>query len=109
MPNLATYLESFPALFEKIYFLNLLAIAVPMNPLLPNTVTTSPEKEDLPPRPLFIAAVLISRGLTSEAKLQLGARLTKTGAGFRISPLIDRAAILSEIFSYLIKYDIDMN
>lgn len=43
---------------------SLLATAVPMKPLLPNTVTVSPEKEDRPPRPRFIAAVLRSRGRT---------------------------------------------
>ena len=46
---------------------NLLATAPPMNPEDPNTVTTSPEKDDRPPRPLFIAAVLSSRGRTSLA------------------------------------------
>ena len=46
---------------------NLLATAPPMNPEEPNTVTTSPEKDDRPPRPLFMAAVLSSRGRTSLA------------------------------------------
>ena len=37
---------------------HLLATAVPMKPFEPKTVTTSPEKEDLPPRPRFMEAVL---------------------------------------------------
>ena len=37
-----------------------------MNPFEPNTVTTSPENEDLPPRPRFIPEVLSCLGLISE-------------------------------------------
>ena len=52
---------------NRLHLKNLLATAVPINPLDPNKVTTSPEKDDLPPRPRFMAAVLRSLGLTSLA------------------------------------------
>ena len=48
---------------------NLLATAVPIKPFDPNTVTTSPEKEERPPRPRFIEAVFRALpGLTCGAR-----------------------------------------
>ena len=66
---------------------------VPMKPFDPKTVTTSPEKEDLPPRPLFIPAVLSCLGLTSE-DMEAEDTEARAGAGRSSTPLRDRAAIL---------------
>ena len=64
-----------------------------MNPFEPNTVTTSPENEDLPPRPRFIPAVLSCLGLISE-DMEATEAVTRAGAGLSSTPLRDRAAIL---------------
>ena len=77
-----------------------------MNPFAPKSVTTSPEKEDLPPRPLFMAAVLRSLGLTSLAYPELGMTVTRAGLGFSSTPLSDRAAILDlEMFIMLLSHN----
>ena len=52
---------------EKTFYL--FATAVPIKPFDPNTVTTSPEKEERPPRPRFIEAVFRALpGLTYGAR-----------------------------------------
>ena len=66
-----------------------------MKPFDPKTVTTSPENDDLPPRPLFIPAVFRVLGLTSEDMEAPDIEaVARAGEGLSSTPLRDSAVIL---------------
>ena len=82
-------------LVTEVGFTDLLAMPVPMKPFDPNTVTTSPEKDDLPPRPLFMPAVLSwPRTRTSDDMGDPDMEQVTRGTGLSSAPLRDRAAIV---------------